>query len=392
MISMNDFKRQDETLIGAQMDAVERVLRSGWYVLGAEVSAFEEDWALWSGSAHAVGVGNGMDALEIGLRALGVGAGDEVITTPMTAFATVLAIVRAGAEPVFADIDAATGILDPQSVERCIGPRTKAVIVVHLYGQAAPLDRFVELTDRHGIHLVEDCAQAHGAKFAGKPVGTFGAFAGWSFYPTKNLGAIGDGGALTTEQPEIAEAARRLRNYGQSVRYHHPEIGLNSRLDEIQAAMLRERLKHLQAWTDRRRAIAHRLQVGIQNEWVQALPLPMDAESHVHHLFVVTSPIRDALQAHLAAQGIDSLCHYPIPAHEQEPCRGMRRDPLGLAVAEQHARTCLSIPCHPGLEDGEVEAIVAAVNGFGASALSGSTMVDLEPTEAVAECLERTRT
>jgi len=364
MILMNDFKREEESLISAQLVAVERVLRSGWYVLGNEVKAFEAEWSAWSGASYSVGVGNGMDALEIGIRALGIGPGDEVITTPMTAFATVLAIYRAGAIPVLADIDPDTGILAPDSVESCITPRTKAIMVVHLYGQSAPLDLFTSLASKHGIHLIEDCAQAHGARFNGKPCGTWGAFAGWSFYPTKNLGAIGDGGALTTESKDLDERSRRLRNYGQSVRYYHSDIGLNSRLDELQAAILRERLKHLSQWTSQRREVAAALFAGIRNTLVRPLPLPSDRERHVHHLFVVTSSKRDALQAHLKASGIDSLCHYPVPVHRQECCQGIRIAPGGLPCAEAHAATCLSIPCHPSLTGEEIGCIVDSINQF----------------------------
>jgi len=364
MILMNDFKRDDEALLRQELSAVERVLRSGWWILGTEVKAFESEWAAWCGARHAAGVANGMDALEIGLRALGIGPGDEVITTPMTAFATVLSILRAGAEPVLADIDPDTAILSPESVLRCIGPRTRAVMVVHLYGQAGPVEELSEICASRGIHLVEDCAQAHGAKASGRACGTWGTFAGWSFYPTKNLGAVGDGGALTTESPELDEKVRRLRNYGQSVRYHHPEVGLNSRLDEIQAAILRERLRHLDAWTSRRRAIAHAFADGIRHPAVKVLPLPSDPSRHVHHLFVVTSDRREAIQAHLKARGVDSLFHYPIPVHHQEPCTNLRRDPSGLGHAETHARTCLSLPIHPMLEESEVEAVIAAVNSF----------------------------
>ncbi|MEN9306239.1 MAG: hypothetical protein RL173_171 [Fibrobacterota bacterium] len=364
MILMNDFKREEESLISAQLHAVERVLRSGWYVLGNEVKAFETEWSTWSGATNTVGVGNGMDALEIGIRALGIGPGDEIITTPMTAFATVLSIYRAGAVPVLADIDPDTGILDPDSVETCITPRTKAVMVVHLYGQSAPLDRFSALATNHGIALIEDCAQAHGAKFNGKACGTWGTFAGWSFYPTKNLGAIGDGGALTTESKEIDERSRRLRNYGQSVRYYHSDIGLNSRLDELQAAILRERLRHLTQWTEQRRSIASALYAGISNQRVRALPLPTEKERHVHHLFVLTTPKRDNLLAHLKAAGIDSLCHYPVPVHRQECCNGIRIAPGSLPRAEAHAATCLSIPCHPSLTSEEISKIVDSVNQF----------------------------
>lgn len=366
MILMNDFRRDGEELIRAQLTATERVLRSGWYVLGAEVKAFEAEWASWCGATRAVGVGNGMDALEIGLRALGIGPGDEVVTTPMTAFATVLAILRTGAVPVLADIDPDTGILDPASVERCLGPRTRAVIVVHLYGRAAPVGRFQELLGPRGIAFVEDCAQAHGARWKGDGVGSFGAFAGWSFYPTKNLGAIGDAGALTTGDPVLAEAASRLRNYGQSVRYHHPHVGMNSRLDELQAALLRERLPLLHGWIEARRAVAAALRTGIGNPLVRCLPAPSDPLEHAYHLFVVTCERRDALAAHLKASGVDALAHYPIPVHHQEPCLDLPRDPQGLAHAEEHARTCLSLPCHPHLTADEIATVVAAVNSFGA--------------------------
>lgn len=364
MILMNDFKREEETLIASQLVAVERVLRSGWYVLGSEVKAFEAEWATKCGVAYAVGVGNGMDALEIGLRALGIGAGDEVITTPMTAFATVLAVLRAGAIPVLADIDPNTGILDPNSVESCITSKTRAVVVVHLYGQSAPLDRFQAIAQQYDIALVEDCAQAHGARWDGRPCGSWGVFAGWSFYPTKNLGAIGDGGALTTANSELVDKARQLRNYGQSIRYYHPKIGLNSRLDEIQAAILRERLRHLDAWTQARRYVAHRLAEGIRNPLVKPLPLPAERERHVHHLFVVTSPKRDALQSYLKENEIDCLCHYPIPVQQQECCKDIRVAPGGLPVAEAHAKACLSLPCHPALSEEEISKVIEVVNGF----------------------------
>ena len=364
MILMNDFKRDDESLVAQELAAVERVLRSGWWILGSEVAAFEKEWASWLGTRHAVGVANGMDALEIGLRSLGIGPGDEIVTTPMTAFATVLSILRTGASPVLADIDPDTAMLDPDSVERCLSPRTRAVMLVHLYGQAGPVERLSEICSSKGLHLVEDCAQAHGAKASGRPCGTWGAFAGWSFYPTKNLGAVGDGGALTTESVEIDARARKLRNYGQSVRYHHPETGLNSRLDELQAAILRERLKRLDDWTARRRTIARAYADGIANPLVTPLPLPSDATRHVHHLFVATSPRRDALQAHLRERGVDSLFHYPIPAHRQEPCKGVRLDPKGLVQAERHASECISLPIHPTLGDDEIATVIDAVNSF----------------------------
>ena len=306
------------------------------------------------------------DAIEIGLRALGIGSGDEVITTSMTAFATVLAVIRAGATPVLADIDAETAMLSTESVQRCIGARTKAILLVHLYGQIGPVQELLPLVREHGLHLIEDCAQAHGAKWQGNSAGSFGDFAAWSFYPTKNLGAVGDGGAITTLSPKLAEHARSLRNYGQTVRYHHPVLGMNSRLDEIQAAILRERLVFLNAWVDRRREIARRYTAALVHPDVRVMPPPTDQDRHAHHLFVVTSNRRDDLQRYLKSKEIESLIHYPIPVHFQEPCRRLARDPQGLARTEQHAASCLSIPCHPGLTNAQADKVISAINEFGA--------------------------
>lgn len=364
MISMNDFRSQDEGLIKSELEAVERVLRSGWWVLGSEVESFEAEWASWLGVPFAVGCGNGMDAIEIGLRALGIGEGDEVITTPMTAFATVLAIYRCGATPVLADISSDSAILNPESVKRCITPKTKAVILVHLYGRMGPVQELLDICNTHSISLIEDCAQAHGARSNAGPAGSFGRFAAWSFYPTKNLGAIGDGGALTSADPEIIKVAKSLRNYGQSVRYQHPLLGMNSRLDEVQAAILKVRLQYLNKWTELRRLIASRYTQEINNPQVKVLALPENRNEHVHHLFVVTHPDRDKLQAHLKTNGIETLIHYPIPIHHQEPCKNIQMDPQGLKRAEQHALQCLSLPCHPGLTERDVERVISVVNGF----------------------------
>ena len=364
MISMNAFTLEPESLVRDELAAVERVLRSGWYVLGKEVQAFETEWARASGAKYAVGVGNGLDAIEIGLRVLGIGPGDEVITTAMTAFASTLAIMRAGATPVFADIDPATALLDAKSVERCITPRTKAVLLVHLYGQVHDMHRWQELCKQRAIHLIEDCAQSHLAAWRGQPGGTFGACGAYSFYPTKNLGAIGDGGALVTSDEHQAEQARRLRNYGKSQRYHHPEIGMNSRLDELQAAILLVRLKMLPQFTERRRAIAAAYHAGMHNPHIELMAAPTERENHVYHLFVVRCAERDRLSAHLKANGIESLIHYPVPVHLQQPCLTMKRDAQGLPHTERHAAQCLSLPCHPQLTDAEVEQVIAAVNAF----------------------------
>jgi dTDP-4-amino-4,6-dideoxygalactose transaminase len=364
MIPMNGFLREADALRRREVAAVERVLRSGWYILGKEVRAFEEEWARVTGTAHAVGVANGMDAIEIALRALGIGPGDEVVTTPMTAFATVLAVVRAGAEPVLADIDPDTALLSMASVDRCRSARTRAILTVHLYGHAHDLKRWRDYCDGANLHLIEDCAQAHLARWNGIPAGAWGTAGAFSFYPTKNLGAIGDGGALVTSDAGIADSARQLRNYGQSARYRHPVLGLNSRLDELQAAILRERLTVLEDYTRRRREIAAAYRGGIRNPAMRLLAAPAHEESHVHHLFVLCCDRRDQLAEHLSARGVESLMHYPIPAHLQDPCKAMRRDPKGLSAAEAHARTCLSIPCNPQLSDDEVSAVIQAINDF----------------------------
>jgi len=364
MIFINDFKAEPPALRQGMLTAAQRVLESGWYVLGKEVEHFETAWASACGVSHAIGVANGMDAIEIALRALNIGPGDEVITTPMTAFATVLAIYRAGASPVLADIEADTAILSFDSVSRCVSEKTKAILLVHLYGQVSNIALFQQFCLQQGIYLIEDCAQAHLAKSEGRTAGSFGVAGAFSFYPTKNLGAPGDAGMLVTNDYNIAAMANRLRNYGQSVRYNHPDLGLNSRLDEIHAAILSERLKWLEKFTERRRVIAQMYRDRISNSSVRLLSAPASNESHVYHLFVVTCAYRKALQVHLGNEGVQTLIHYPVPVHYQEPCLSIQRDPIGLTVSEQHAATCLSLPCHPQMSDNDVQAVIEAVNSF----------------------------
>ena len=282
----------------------------------------------------------------------------------MTAFATVLAIIRAGATPVLADIDPATALLDPVSVERCISPRTRAVLLVHLYGQVRNMERWAEICERSGTYLLEDCAQSHVATWKGKIAGTFGSWGAYSFYPTKNLGAVGDGGALVTTAEEIADKARILRNYGQSERYHHPELGLNSRLDELQAAILATRLDWLGGYTQRRKEIAAAYFGRISNRLIQTMAPPLERDSHVYHLYVIRCEERDRLAAYLQERGVSSLIHYPIPVHHQRPCRDVRIDPNGLMNAEQHATRCLSIPCHPQMNDNDLSTVIEAINEF----------------------------
>lgn len=361
---MNDFKAEPQALRDAMLCAAQRVLESGWYVLGNEVKIFENQWAAACGVAHGVGVGNGMDAIEIILRAMDLGPGDEIITTPMTAFATVLAILRSGAIPVLADIDPDTALLSIDSAERCISPKTKAVVLVHLYGQVRSMDLWQGFCARHGISLVEDCAQAHLAAWNGQVAGSFGTAGAYSFYPTKNLGAAGDAGMIVTRDEALALRAGRLRNYGQSARYHHPDLGMNSRLDELHAAMLAERMKWLTEFTARRRQVADAYRAGIDNPRVQLLAAPEEPSAHACHLFAINCDQRDALQAHLQKVQVQTLIHYPIPVHLQEPAMNISRDPRGLGNSERHAATCLSLPCHPQMTDSDIAVVISAVNAF----------------------------
>jgi dTDP-4-amino-4,6-dideoxygalactose transaminase len=367
MILMNDFKAEPPAIRDAMAAAARRVIDSGWYVLGKECQAFEGRWASLCGTRHALGVGNGMDAIELAIRGLGIGPGDEVVTTPMTAFATVLAITRAGATPVLADIEPESGLLDPDSFRRCCSPRTRAVVLVHLYGQVRRMDDWLAACRDTGVALIEDCAQSHLASWQGRLAGSFGAAGAFSFYPTKNLGALGDGGAVVTDDDELASRIGRLRNYGQSERYFHPVLGMNSRLDEIQAALLAARLEWLPGFTRRRREVAQAYRQGLDHPLISLLAPPEADEAHVHHLFVVRCEARDALQAHLKTAGIQSLIHYPVPVHRQAPMLSAARDPKGLPNAERHAAECLSLPCHPQMDDAQVAQVIAAVNQFAAA-------------------------
>ncbi|MGH9917519.1 MAG: DegT/DnrJ/EryC1/StrS family aminotransferase [Nitrososphaerales archaeon] len=361
---MIDFTAEPADLVAAEVSACERVLRSGLWVLGGEVASFEKEWARWLDVEEAVGCGNGLDAIEIALRCLGIGDGHEVVTTPMTAFATVLAVIRSGATPVLADVDMKTAMLDPKSVERCIGRRTRAILLVHLYGRIGPVEELRDLAASHGLDLIEDCAQAHGASLGGRAAGSFGRMAAWSFYPTKTLGAVGDGGAVTTRELELADRARAIRNYGQVARYQHQYVGMNSRLDEIQAALLRERFRFLPAWIERRRTIARAYVQAIKNPDVEVAAIPSEPNTHAFHLFVVMCRQREQLRQHLSGRGIQSIVHYPVPIHRQKPCFGIARDTEGLTIAEAHSERCLSLPCHPHLTDEDVGRVIEAVNSF----------------------------
>jgi dTDP-4-amino-4,6-dideoxygalactose transaminase len=305
-----------------------------------------------------------MDAIEIGLRSLGVKPGDEVITTAMTAFATVLAIVRSGGTPVFADIDPATGLMSLDSAIRCINKSTVAIVLVHLYGHVNELSKWKNECLSRGVALVEDCAQAHGARWNGLAAGTFGALGAYSFYPTKNLGALGDAGAIVTMQEHIEFKSRQILNYGQSEKYFHEILGVNSRLDEIQAAILIERLSYLQQFIDKRRSIAESYRKYINNPLVLNLLPPNEEENHVYHLYVIKTQKRGLLADHLMKNGIATLSHYPIPAHKQKANFNFKVDAVGLINTELHAQLCLSIPCNPQMSDQDVQHVINTINEF----------------------------
>lgn len=326
--------------------AIDRVVERGWFVLGPELEAFETEFATSVSAPHAVGVGTGTDAIAIALRCLGIGPGDEVITSPLSAAYSALAIMMVGARPVFADIDESRLTIDPAAISAAITPKTAGILPVHLYGQAADMPAIMEIATRHGLAVVEDCCQAHLATCAGRPVGSFGAAAAYSFYPTKNLGALGDGGAITFADGTPAVRARRLRNGGQTDRYRHDEFGVNTRLDELQAAILRARLKFLPEWTDRRRALARLYRQELQG--VSAVSVPPEVDpGHVYHLFPVRSSNREHVRARLSSDGVETLIHYPVPIPRQPAVAGER--PGECPVADRVCAEVFSLPLYPSL-------------------------------------------
>jgi dTDP-4-amino-4,6-dideoxygalactose transaminase len=343
--------------------AIRRVLEGGRYILGEEAAAFEREFAAYAGASHGIGVGNGTDALEIALAACGIGPGDEVITVAHTAVATVAAIERVGASPVLVDIDPATYTLDPAQLERAHSPRVKAVVPVHLYGQCADLPPIVEFARAHGLRIIEDCAQAHGASYQGRPAGSWGDAACFSFYPTKNLGALGDGGMVVTSDAGIAARARLLREYGWSRRYVSDVAGRNSRLDELQSAVLRVKLRSLDQDNARRAQLAGAYTAALAESDLE-LPRARAEAVHVFHLYVVRSRRRDALQRHLDAGGVGALAHYPVPIHLQPAYEGRLRGARALPETEKAAREVLSLPMHPQLTEAELGVVTGRVRTF----------------------------
>lgn len=340
--------------------ALLRVAGSGWFIMGKELEAFESQWAAYCGSAHAVGLGNGLDALHLGLKALGVGEGDEVIVPSNTYIATWLAVSQCGATPVPVEPDARTYNLDPARIEAAITPRTRVILPVHLYGQPADMDTITAIAAKHGLQVLDDCAQAHGARWKGRRVGGTADVSAWSFYPGKNLGAMGDGGGLTTNDAAVAERVRVLRNYGSKVKYHNEVKGLNSRLDEMQAAVLAAKLPDLDALTDERRRIAAQLLDGLSGANV-VLPFVPEQADPAWHLFVIRHEARDRLQAALAEQGVGTLIHYPVPPHLQPAYAELGLAPGAFPIAEAIHREVLSLPLWPGMGEAQVQALISAV-------------------------------
>lgn len=362
MIPFNDLRAIHTGLEDALQTAAERVFASGWFILGAEVSAFEAEFAAWHAVAHGVGVANGTDAIELALRAAGIGRGDEVITVAHTAVPTVCGIERAGATPVLIDIDPVHYTLDPAGMSAAITPRTRAVIPVHLYGQPADMPAILRVAEAHGLLVIEDCAQAHGARLDGRLVGTFGHLAAFSFYPTKNLGAVGDGGMILTNDDAYAARLRSLRNYGQVSRYEHAERGINSRLDELQAALLRVKLPLLEAHNAQRRALAEQYGARIAEAGAPVTPPAVrSGADHVFHLYVVRSDERDALMARMKARGVGTLIHYAVPVHRQPAYADLGYAPGSLPVTERVAGEILSLPLYPNLTAEAVAHVVEAM-------------------------------
>jgi dTDP-4-amino-4,6-dideoxygalactose transaminase len=344
-------------------EAAIRVFSSSQFILGPEVEAFEKEFAEYIGAKHCIGVGSGLDALTLALRSMGVGQGDEVVVPANTFIATWLAVTQAGAVPIPVEPEPDTYLLDPQKLEKAITKKTKVIIPVHLYGHPCNMDAILEIAQRHKILVLEDSAQAHGALYKNKPVGSIGDAAAWSFYPGKNLGAFGDGGAVTTNSDELAHSIRHLRNYGSTIKYIHECQGFNSRLDSLQAAILRVKLKHLNEWNERRSRMADYYLKNLHNPNI-VLPTVRSWAKPVWHLFVICSKNRDKLQEHLEKKGISTIIHYPIPPHLQKAYENLHYSKGSFPISEALHREVLSLPIGPHLSLEQAEQVVKAVNAF----------------------------
>jgi dTDP-4-amino-4,6-dideoxygalactose transaminase len=348
----------------ALKEAFHRVLHSGWFILGKSVEAFEEEYAKFSGSRYAIGVANGLDALHIALKVLGIGEGDEVIVPSNTYIATMLASSFVGAVPVPIEPRADTYNINPEAIEAAITPRTKVIMPVHLYGQAAEMDAIMAIARKRGIFVVEDNAQAQGAFYNGKPTGSFGDVNGTSFYPGKNLGALGDAGALTTDSDDLNRSARSWRNYGSHKKYYNEVPGFNSRLDELQAALLLEKLPFLYNDNAERERVADKYNETLGGVGDIILPRIADNATSVFHLYVIRTRKRDELQEFLAARGVGTMIHYPVPPHLQEAYRARGWKQGQFPIAEEIAQTCLSLPIYPALQNAQIERIAEIIREF----------------------------
>ncbi|MCE5298672.1 MAG: DegT/DnrJ/EryC1/StrS family aminotransferase [Methanoregulaceae archaeon] len=359
MISFIDLKKESQEISEEIRAAFRCVQERGWYVLGDELLAFEKDYAQYTGTQFCIGVNSGSDALVLALKAIGISPGDEVILPSHTFVATADAVVRNGAIPVFADIDPETYCIDPNAVASMVTPRTKAIIPVHLYGHPADMDPLIKIADEHNIHLIEDACQAHGSEYRSRKAGSMGIIGCFSFYPGKNLGAYGDAGCIVTSDKKIDEKIRMERNYGQKTKYQHTCIGMNSRMDEIQAAVLRVKLKYLDRWNEKRRRFAS-LYDDLLAGCSVIRPIEREYARHVYHLYVIRSKKRDILNSYLKKKGIETGIHYPIPVHQQKAYRG-RGYYKDLKVTESVSGEVLSLPLHPWMDDEEVRYIAQMI-------------------------------
>jgi dTDP-4-amino-4,6-dideoxygalactose transaminase len=359
-----NFAPMHSSVKAEMQSAFEQVYDSYWYVMGTQLRDFEDAYSRFNEVGHTIGVSNGLDALHLALKALDVGPGDEVIVPSNTYIATALAVSYVGAAPVFVEPCPLTYNIDPKNIEAVITSRTKAIMPVHLYGQACEMNAIMDIAARHRLYVVEDNAQAHGAAFAGKLTGSWGHANGTSFYPGKNLGALGDGGAVTTNDTAVADRVRVLRNYGSQVKYKNEVIGHNMRLDELQAAFLSVKLKYLADWTEQRRQIAAWYDGALQGIGDLTLPFTHPEATHAYHLYVIKTPHRDALQKHLAENGIGTLIHYPIPPHLQEAYAYLGFKNGDFPIAEELANTCLSLPIWPGMINAEVKTVCRIIKRF----------------------------
>jgi dTDP-4-amino-4,6-dideoxygalactose transaminase len=361
MIAFLDLKAQYASLKSEIDAAVLKVLASGQYVLGEEVSAFEAEFAAYCGADHAIAVNTGTSALHLALLAAGVGPGDEVITVPFTFVASASSVWMTGAKPVFVDVDPISFMMDPAKLEAAITPQTKAILPVHLYGQMADMDAIMEIARRYGIPVIEDACQAHGAEYYGERAGSIGLSGCFSFYPGKNLGACGEGGMVVTSDPEQARRMRMLRDWGQEQRYHHVVKGFNYRMDALQGAILRVKLRHLDAWTDTRRAIAARYSSLLQNSRVVQAPVELEGRKHVYHIYAVRTQDRERLRRDLDAVGVPTGLHYPIPVHLQPAYADLGYKAGDFPESEEAARDVLSLPIHPDMTLRQAEDVVSAI-------------------------------